>query len=268
MQRIFLVGCPRSGTTLVQSLLASAPGMVTFTESHFFDKCFRSRFKPLRRDVYDRECVESTIERFNRENDLRDDRFDDDAWKSASSLARAFIHKLDRVSSGNNGTGWVEKTPDHLRRIRLIQSVAPDAMFVHVLRNPAETIASLRMASMEWGRPRSWLAFAAKWSICVVASARDMGKVGHAHIFYEDIIDDSRQASMRLFDELGLAWDEGVLERYLVTAKTVIAADETWKQNNLREIRRKDKGDIEHNVLQKFLLKFLNHLYREIRSNA
>src|SRR5687768_3975926 len=40
--RIFVVGCPRSGTTLVQSLLAAHSKIVTFTESHLFDKGFRS----------------------------------------------------------------------------------------------------------------------------------------------------------------------------------------------------------------------------------
>ena len=35
-QRIFLVGCPRSGTTLLQSLLAAHPDITSFPESHFF----------------------------------------------------------------------------------------------------------------------------------------------------------------------------------------------------------------------------------------
>ena len=39
-RRIFIVGVPRSGTTLVQSLLASHTAMTSFTESHFFRKNF------------------------------------------------------------------------------------------------------------------------------------------------------------------------------------------------------------------------------------
>jgi hypothetical protein len=33
--RLFLVGCPRSGTTLLQSLLAAHPQIASFPESHF-----------------------------------------------------------------------------------------------------------------------------------------------------------------------------------------------------------------------------------------
>ena len=35
-ERVFIVGVPRSGTTLIQSLLASHPQIETFPESHFF----------------------------------------------------------------------------------------------------------------------------------------------------------------------------------------------------------------------------------------
>jgi len=34
--RIFLVGCPRSGTTLLQSMLARHDRVFTFPESHLF----------------------------------------------------------------------------------------------------------------------------------------------------------------------------------------------------------------------------------------
>ena len=39
--RVFLVGVPRSGTTLLQSMLAAHPDIASFTESHFFSMHFR-----------------------------------------------------------------------------------------------------------------------------------------------------------------------------------------------------------------------------------
>ena len=39
-RRVFVVGVARSGTTLVQSLLAAHSTMTSFTESHFFDRHF------------------------------------------------------------------------------------------------------------------------------------------------------------------------------------------------------------------------------------
>ena len=38
--RIFVVGVPRSGTTLVQALLAAHGAVASFTESHLFDRHF------------------------------------------------------------------------------------------------------------------------------------------------------------------------------------------------------------------------------------
>ena len=40
-QRIFVVGAPRSGTTLVQGLLAAHSSLTSFTESHFFSRHFK-----------------------------------------------------------------------------------------------------------------------------------------------------------------------------------------------------------------------------------
>ena len=37
MKRVFIVGCPRSGTTLVQALLARYPGLHSFPETRFFE---------------------------------------------------------------------------------------------------------------------------------------------------------------------------------------------------------------------------------------
>ena len=39
-KRVFVVGCPRSGTTLLQSILLTNPSIISFPESHFLSICF------------------------------------------------------------------------------------------------------------------------------------------------------------------------------------------------------------------------------------
>ena len=268
MRRIFLVGCPRSGTTLVQSLLASAPGMVTFTESHFFDKCFGPLYMPFHHRGFDRGCIEATVDRFSRENALEADGISAQTWSSAESLASWFVEALDRHAASRAGTGWIEKTPDHLHKIGLIATAAPDAVFVHVLRKPAPTIDSLERASMAWGNPRSWLAFAIKWVISVFASATYLDKPGHLHVFYEDIVENSRNESKKLFDWLGLEWDEGVLERYRLVADEAIAPGESWKQRNVREIGVRSDEPSAQNRLRKVLIGPLNLFYNRVKRRA
>ncbi len=55
--RIFVVGAPRSGTTLVQSLIASHSQVTSFTESHFFSRHFERSREP------DSQCCSGTPER-------------------------------------------------------------------------------------------------------------------------------------------------------------------------------------------------------------
>ncbi len=38
MKKIFVVGFPRSGTTIVQQAIGSSPGILVTRESHFFEK--------------------------------------------------------------------------------------------------------------------------------------------------------------------------------------------------------------------------------------
>ena len=44
-KRIFIVGCPRSGTTLLQSLLAAHPLICSFPETHFFPNTVGSSWR-------------------------------------------------------------------------------------------------------------------------------------------------------------------------------------------------------------------------------
>ena len=45
MKRIFLVGAPRSGTTILQSLLAAHPKITSFPETKFFQYLWSDRLK-------------------------------------------------------------------------------------------------------------------------------------------------------------------------------------------------------------------------------
>ena len=53
---IFIVGFPRSGTTLLQSLLCTQKGVVSFPETHFFDIIAKT-IKTTSNDVIEKNCL-------------------------------------------------------------------------------------------------------------------------------------------------------------------------------------------------------------------
>ena len=143
--RIFVVGCPRSGTTLVQSLLAAHSQVVAFTESHLFDKGFLSLGASS--FVRHRQLQEYAA-KFVRENEhlpehARSRLLACDEMRVPGDVGRRIVTVLDEVARARGASHWVEKTPDHVFRISLIRSVAPHARFIHVIRQAEGVLPSL-----------------------------------------------------------------------------------------------------------------------------
>ncbi len=145
-RRIFVVGCGRSGTTLLQSLLASHPEITSFPESHFFPQ-----LRPGRRWARKLGLISPRAP-------ARFDAFVAAVgWPRrvrprlplARGYARAFVRLLDAIALKDGKANWVEKTPHHLRYIDEIESYVPDAVFIHIIRSGADVVASYYAASNE-----------------------------------------------------------------------------------------------------------------------
>lgn len=239
--RLFLVGCPRSGTTLVQSCLGAHPDVLTFTESHFYDKHFRQTIRG-RFAIRGGELTFPT--RFLEENGIgspMDRTADLDALRNMTGVddaARWLIDRLDRECTLKKRSWWIEKTPDHVWRIPLIQRAAPDAKFVHVLRLPAPTIASLYQASQRWGAPKSWLDTFLHWRYSLACSARYVSQRDrHFFVFYEDFVTAPQKCCDQLLQWLGFPPDHELLGRRMQTTHRVINERESWKAGTFEEIR-------------------------------
>jgi hypothetical protein len=246
MRRIFLVGCPRSGTTLVQSLLAAGSELTSFTESHFFDRA-------LAHPPFDRRRVRDAGHRlraFAGENGLGDvlGALAAGADAGPAEAAAAFTALLDGAAADRGRVGWVEKTPDHLFRISAITRLVPGAEFVHVVRRPEATVRSLVRASRDWGKPRSAFAFGVKWLLCARLTGRYRGRPRHHVVFYDDLVAGPEAGTRSLYAALGLAWSPDIMSRYRDVARDLVVSGETWKAKNFEEIGRrpetKDEGGV------------------------
>lgn len=251
MKAIFLVGFPRSGTTLVQSLLASIDGVTSFTESHFLDRGMspdrerpcgyrlhpRTLSRLLAQFVEDNETSTICKDSINRAKELVNST---DAH--IELVIPALIDIFEKAATTRDATCWIEKTPDHVLRLDLIERYRPDAKFVHIVRNPIDAIASYRKASVSWGAPSTWRGAAKHWYQTMEASREKLkSQVGspspmHLLVRYEDIVRAPNQVMNALCPKLGLNWENEYLERVTTTAAKLVAQRETWKANNFRPI--------------------------------
>ena len=140
MKQFFIVGCPRSGTTMVQQALNRHSQVVIPPETKFFFSFFgHSRRRQLRH-----------IERL--EADLRIDLPRPAAAVRSAAEGRAFYEDMARryvERLGRRGVAcFGEKTPEHTGHLPRIRQLFPEAKIVVLYRDGRDVAASL--SRMPW----------------------------------------------------------------------------------------------------------------------
>lgn len=251
--RVFLVGVPRSGTTLLQALLAAHPAMTSFTESHFFARHYTHL--PLLGDVLIRD-PSARVRRFLAENGAEEAfaapglpmgaRFSLTRPLFGPAVAKRLVRLLDDLARARGARWWLEKTPRHLHRLALIEGACDDGVpthFVHLVRDGLQTVASLRTASRSWERAYTLDECIQRWNEDLAITLEHLDAPRHHVIRYEALTADPAAVLRPLLAALGLPWAPEMLERYAPAAGTLVAQDESWKQDVGRSIRPSGTAD-------------------------
>jgi hypothetical protein len=115
-----------------------------------------------------------------------------DADQVADMARSLYGAVIERAIDGHpDAEIFIEKTPGHVRHVRSILDLYPDATILHVVRDPRATVASIVAASRSWGR--SWapsdVASAARlWRRSVIAG-QEIPRLTEAttEVRYEDL---------------------------------------------------------------------------------
>jgi hypothetical protein len=249
--RLFLVGVPRSGTTLMQALLTAHSKVTSFTESHFFHRAFR-RIPGLGLVLVDNPAPR--VAEFLAENDASEPeaaRWFGPPMPTALRwtalrpfntflVARRLVGVLDGMAADRQMPVWLEKTPRHLHALPLLERVCNDGVptrFVHVVRGGLQTVASLYEASRHWPHSYSVDECIDRWNEDIAITVRYLGKHGHHAVLYETLTADPETTLRNLFAELGLSWEPSVLDQFGDAGERLVTGDEHWKNGLRRAIR-------------------------------
>lgn len=240
-KRIFVVGCPRSGTTLLQSLLAAHSQVETFPESHFFEWLFSGRTVPRALGVASRRArgrLYRFIDQLERPELRRRV-----PWYAVTvrQLAGCFVRILDTLTQETGSTVWLEKTPGHLHHVDDIGRLVDNAQFVHILRGGADVVASLYDVGKRF--PELWGGYTVdldmtiqRWVDDTRASLQYDAVPNHILVRYEDLVADARPIVVDLCERLDLPFEETMLTGYRSVASEIVLSNEPWKEATDRPI--------------------------------
>ncbi|MGY1750394.1 sulfotransferase family protein [Modestobacter sp. SYSU DS0511] len=236
LPRLFVVGCPRSGTTLLQSFLAAHPDVQAFPETHFFYRLPTDLDALIAPDLA-RDLPE--IAGFLGRPAMR--------WPEPAagrSVAEAFLATAEEVTRAHGRRTWVEKTPANLYAIDRIEQLVPGARFLHILRDGADVVASLHSVSTGWGSTYTVDQAVDLWAECVAITAEHRGRPGHTVLSYARLAQHPDQVLRAACADVGLPYDPAMVAGRAGAAQGLIKDFETWKGDNT--------GPLVHRPREKF----------------
>lgn len=189
---IFIVGFPRSGTTLLDTLLMNIPSLHVLEE------------QPLLRRVEAAIAPDGDLGRMSAEE--------------ARGIRAYYYQLLEGIAPPPPGHTVVDKHPLHMARMPLIQRVFPEARIVLVERHPCDAVLSCFMANFALNpamRSFTRLDEAARTYDAVFDAwtrAETLLPLNVHRVRYERMVADLAGEMRPLLDFLGLPWDEKVLD--------------------------------------------------------
>ena len=260
MKRIFLVGASRSGTTILQSLLAAHPSIISFPETKFFQYLLSPSKNSL--------SLEEGLKKFFIDY-IKEPRFLSYFNPNQSELEKSntLITVLDTLATEKNKDIWLEKTPQHIYYVDYLEKLLPDALFIHILRNGIDVIASTYEATRQNSGPDGW---SGEWSIdfcfqrwqeAISISYQYAEKNNHILVKYEEFVENPRLTLLNICEFAQIDFDESMLVRYKETAPK-LSLGEPWHQG----IERKIEKSINHKYYSIFKEKEIQYILKKIRA--
>lgn len=158
MKRLFVVGCSRSGTSLIQKELSRLTGFYTLPETAFFDKPSTSKTERQERivellslsgSICAKELEKLTIDEIV--SFLKMIQIDISKYlEYGANGPKIFSQLMDFFARFNGASGWIEKTPKHFKGIDFILSNIKNAKCIYVFRNGVDVVASLRDRALKY----------------------------------------------------------------------------------------------------------------------
>ncbi len=228
---IFILGMPRSGTTLTEQILSSHS------------------------DVFGAGELLYIKERLNEIRDLKPGvqgfslgHIADLSEQEMTGFANRYLEDIGKLNS--EARFVTDKMPHNFLMVGLINLLFPDARIIHCRRNPLDNALSVYFQNFLWAHNY----------------ATDLANIGHfyneyrrlmkhweqvidipmLHVDYEDMIEDAEGMSRKILDFCGLEWQDSVLDFHTTGRAVATASFDQVRQPIYKTSRERWKNYEQH----------------------
>jgi len=242
---IFICGHPKSGTSLVKSILDSHPQLVVYPEETIFFRRFLPKSSGLNMDqkleLADKYLIH--IFTWNLESpppnqkgfpdrDYSKIPFENIRQNMRKLVQQNYSHEGDILSAAvlaygiateliNSDTHyWVEKSPYNEYFAEKIFSWWPEARCIHILRDPRDNFLSYRRKHPDW-RPEF---FTSNWNRSTDAAIQNLKLFGESRYLilrYEDLVQAPEDHLKDLTEYLDIDWSDSLITPTRVGAQWI-----------------------------------------------
>src|SRR5579875_2300404 len=237
---IFVLGCPRSGTTLLQLMLHAHPRIAIPPETRFLIAAYRSRraFGDLREERNRRALAGSIVGRratLFYDLGLDPHEITEEIAAGPPTLGSAFGIIFRAYARRFGKPRWGDKRPGYYEDIPALLRLFPDAQLVHLIRDGRDCVGSLK--AMPWFE-HDICAAIATWNEAIDSGYRAARRLPPGSFFqlrYEQLVAAPEEQLTALCAFLGEDYDPA-MSRPDEVAGTVIPGRKTWHEANRRPV--------------------------------
>ncbi len=201
---VFILGMPRSGTSLMEQILSAHPDIFGAGELKILPSVMENiQVGGNRLRLGDREPI-----------------FTYDQNATWAMRGQAYVDRLHKLAGENRYKRIVDKMPGNFNFVGLIHAILPNAKIIHSRRHPVETCLSCYRIHFAEGHQWTYQLqelgrfYKRYWNLMKYWREEFPGVMYEA--VYEDNVADVESSAKRLIDYLGLEWNDRCLEFYNV----------------------------------------------------
>lgn len=199
---IFLVGMPRSGTTLTEQIISSHPDVYGAGE-----------LRVMQNAIIDPDNYADIAARAKRDMDIDQELIDNLSEDRLKKIGKAYVNYLDKIAP--KAARVTDKMPFNFYRVGMIKLALPDAKIIFCRRNPMDIGLSIYrqnfMEDFSWAYDLKRIGNTLKSFDDLMGYWLDMLGDDILISDYESLVSNPEEESRRLIDYCDLEWDDACL---------------------------------------------------------